>query len=493
MFRSKTENWFLALSVKESDLKLDRTAVYKPLLEDRLRLEQGIPVDDQGHILRAGLLCHLGDNLEAHLVGGFSTCFSSYDICRFCHAQHNDLKNLCGIPTAPAWTAEEYDAIFEDETVEKKYGLKQKCVFNVLDAFHAVGQMPMDAMHDFYEKVAACDAHAVILYLVHIGQISISSYNESLANIRLKDYESGDRPLPINPKAEKLTGKALSVCLHIRLMPLILSRLLNEDFQSEVLDLLFLIHKLNEFILADCFSKADIVEFRDTIVEYFEKRKNCLELFPGFVKNTPKMHYLEHYYQQIIDFGPFTCTWTARCESRHRDFVNFSESAKNFINILKTLATKNQKRMASRNYSGLFSSPTISFPGKKTTPEKERGSLPEHFFRVGDILTDKIVVKSTLYRVGHVVITEVQSEDVLQAGEILKIVVRQGRVFLLVKLYACARARFRYFDCLPKNIALVRWSTLCDYKPLIRRSSEECPRFLLHHHLPCQYRSQHEV
>ena len=32
----------------------------------------------------------------------------------------------------------------------------------------------------------------------------------------------------------------------------------------------------------------------------------------------------------------------------HRDFVNWCESSKNFVNVLKTLSNKNQKKMASR-------------------------------------------------------------------------------------------------------------------------------------------------
>jgi hypothetical protein len=93
--RSRTENWFLALSVKESDLKLNRDAVYQPLVKDLLTLEKGIPAEC-GKTLRAGLLCHLGDNLESHAVGGFSSCFSSRDVCRVCHLQYSDLQNITG-------------------------------------------------------------------------------------------------------------------------------------------------------------------------------------------------------------------------------------------------------------------------------------------------------------------------------------------------------------------------------------------------------------
>jgi hypothetical protein len=164
--------------------------------------------------------------------------------------------------------------------------------------------------------------------------------------------------------------------------------------------------------------------------------------------------------------------------------VNFAESSKNFINIVKTLGTKNQKKMASRAYSGFFSRTLIEFPGKKFSYAECPGSLPKHLFSEGDTLTDKLVVKNTNYKVGHFVVTKVYSENVLEAGCIMKIVVRQGHVYLLLKRYDCARAKFRYFDAYPLDIALVKYSTIQDYKPLISRSAEECPRFLLHHHLP---------
>lgn len=93
--RSKTENWFLALTVKESDLKSNRDAVYQPIVDDLLLLEKGITSSD-GKVLRAGLVFHLGDNLESHGVGGFNPCFSSRDVCRVCHKQHRDLEACTG-------------------------------------------------------------------------------------------------------------------------------------------------------------------------------------------------------------------------------------------------------------------------------------------------------------------------------------------------------------------------------------------------------------
>jgi hypothetical protein len=83
--RSKTENYFLVLTIRSQDLPPNREALYKPLIADLKKLEDGIPF--RGGLLKAGLLVHLGDNLEAHLVSGLSQCFSSKDVCRQCHIQ----------------------------------------------------------------------------------------------------------------------------------------------------------------------------------------------------------------------------------------------------------------------------------------------------------------------------------------------------------------------------------------------------------------------
>jgi len=333
-------------------------------------------------------------------------------------------------------------------------------------------------------KVATCDGHEIIRSLASTGVLSVTAYNDLLSNLRLEDYESTDRPLPVNLKSKQLSGKAMSVAVHVRLMPFLLSRLVADDADPDLLDLLFMLCKLNEYLLADCFSVADSVDFEELVVDYLQCRKICKEKYPEFGKNTPKLHFLEHYSEQLLDFGPFSCTGTARCESRHRDFVNWSESSKNFINILKTLGTKNQKKMASRAYTGFFSTTQIEFPGKKFSPAECSDSVPKYLFVEGDTLTDKIIVKNTKYKIGHFVVTNVVSENVLEAGCIMKIVVRHGHVYLLLKRYECARTKFRYFDAYPMDMALVKYSSICDFKPLIGRSEEECPRFLLHHHLP---------
>ncbi len=90
--RSKTENKFLVLSAKDIHLKTYRQQIYKPLLEDLQKLEAGVTVN--GKLIKAGLLCHLGDNLECHIVAGMKQSFSGGFVCRQCHIQHEDLQKI---------------------------------------------------------------------------------------------------------------------------------------------------------------------------------------------------------------------------------------------------------------------------------------------------------------------------------------------------------------------------------------------------------------
>ena len=210
-----------------------------------------------------------------------------------------------------------------------------------------------------------------------------------------------------------------------------------------------------------------------------------MAVFPAFKKVTMKMHNLEHYCFQLLDCGPFTCVWTARSESRHRDFVNYAESAKNFINLLKTLCEKTQKKVASRAFSGFFSAPEVEFHGITSTYESCSDLYAKQFSRPGDILADEVTVKNTCYKAGNIVITGVESEDVLVIGQIIKIVVRGIEVFFVVKNFEAARSRFRFFEVHSLNkVSLVLQSSLADYKPIVPIGKDETFKFVLHHHIP---------
>jgi hypothetical protein len=103
----------------------------------------------------------------------------------------------------------------------------------------------------------------------------------------------------------------------------------------------------------------------------------------------------------------------------------------------------------------------------------------------GDMLTERVNVSGTSYKVGQLVVTEVICQDIVEVGIIEKVVVRGQKVQFLVSLHVCARDRFNVFQSVPRNQGkLVSYSDLADFKPLIKRGEGTSFRFVLHHYLP---------
>jgi len=102
----------------------------------------------------------------------------------------------------------------------------------------------------------------------------------------------------------------------------------------------------------------------------------------------------------------------------------------------------------------------------------------------GDQLTDQVLIRGTTYRPGFIVITKAISPDVLEVGEILKIVLRKQAVLFLVMLSDAARNSLGFFEALPKDkVALAFYESLADFKPIIKRGDSACYPFVIHHHV----------
>ena len=147
------------------------------------------------------------------------------------------------------------------ETGRSEFGNKGPCVFYKLQSYKSNGQFPLDSLHDLLEKVIPCDAASILFDLIKQGHFTLAEYNTMMRKSCLQGYEVRDRPRIVKPRSEKLPGKALSVSLHIRLMPYVIWRLLGEPEETvdnELLDLLGILHSLNDFLHADKVNFADI-------------------------------------------------------------------------------------------------------------------------------------------------------------------------------------------------------------------------------------------
>ena len=263
--RSQIDRLQLALIFREKLLKkYSYKIIYKKIVEDLIKLENGILINiPEEKNVKVGLLVHAADNLEAHTLGGFSSCFSSKSICRFCLVQHEQLEDNIhdydGSNAHKRWTLEEYDRIAaslphvesfedddggnaslgefdlfneagdgsdvdtddededssensdEDEPVRDDRGVKSLCPLNVLQSFHCVTGFPPDLLHDLLEGVVAEDLLSIIRCLSFKGWFTVDAYNKALKDLGWSSSEAGDKPqsVPTARKISKLRGKAV--------------------------------------------------------------------------------------------------------------------------------------------------------------------------------------------------------------------------------------------------------------------------------------------
>ena len=71
-------------------------------------------------------------------------------------------------------------------------------------------------MHDILEGVVAEDLLSVIKVLIAENYFTEASYNIALQRHEYKSFETSDLPELIDLKKQKLRGKAMSICCHLR-------------------------------------------------------------------------------------------------------------------------------------------------------------------------------------------------------------------------------------------------------------------------------------
>lgn len=169
------------------------------------------------------------------------------------------------------------------------------------------------------------------------------------------------------------------------------------------------------------------------IEEYVEMRQ---ELFPH-VKLRPKHHYLLHYADLSLQFGPLIHTWTMRFESKHSYFKRCIRSSKNFRNVTKSLAERHQLFQAYQSQGSLFSPHVQASDSTSFYPELYDGGVRAAVADYGltscnSVVTDKVQVRGTSYANGMLVSLR-YSKRQLQLGQIVSIFIKSETVLLLLR------------------------------------------------------------
>ena len=197
-----------------------------------------------------------------------------------------------------------------------------------------------------------------------------------------------------------------------------------------------------------------------------------------------------HYAAAIEKFGPPKGFWTARFESKHRVSKNLAEAAKNFKNISLTLADRQQRRLASVYYRGMFTAEKFELPTrvarKKDFPTNTEFQKQIHEnMGYNDIICDKIMANQQDYKVEDVVVLLVKDRYNIEVGLIKTIMVKKKKIYFFCEKFEATRNSLEYFVTGVKSDSLqcIDLDTLADFKPLIKRGTSQKFKFVLHHNV----------
>ena len=482
--RSKIDPIQLVALCKNKDLQFfGQERIFSRLVKDLKEIEDfGIDIG-VGHNIKGAVVCILGDNLGSHYLGGFLENFSSAQyMCRYCKIQKDDMfsGNLESQRTAERRTPENYNEALQylEQTRNREQtsyeGIKQNSVFNELRYFHVCNPgLPPCIGHDLFEGIVQYDMAIFIKYLVKEKRwFTYEQINTTLKHFKLLGSDSLDKPNNVNSNGLKLGGHAVQNWIFLRIFPMIVFNRI-QDFNDQVWNLILLLRQIVELVCAPHISTGQIAYLNVLIEEYITLR---IKKFSD-VRLRPKHHYLMHYPELILQFGPLIRLWTMRMESKHTFFKWCTRSSKNFLNVTYSLAETHQLLQAFHNAGFLFGKPVqlddkaIVFCVELYNEGIQQAVSSFQFLHTHSLTSNSVVIHGTKYSKGMYVVIDKVDGDLL-LGEILCVIVSgTEHPYFIVHLCKCIFLNdvglYKVIDARQDgNIKCVDADKLLDYHPL---------------------------
>ena len=327
--------------IKKYGLKAATTKLYEELQEVT---QYGIDCLIEGQNVHFGceLLCVVGDNLSQHQIGGFFESFNAGLPCRFCSVTISDLRaGETGEARIPAIHDQQVQHIQENPNLCATYGVKSESILANLGNWHCTTSMPSDAAHDVLEGVAKITCELVLKALIAEGYFTLDVLNSRIAAFIYLGSDKTNRPSPLTKCGNKIQIRQtfIQMWCFVRLLPLFVGDLIPENNEHWCLFLQFI--QLVEYIFAPSITPGHVLYLKELIGKFLERKRTLFHR-----DDTPKDHFLSHYADQILQFGPLKHVWTLRLEAKHAYFAEVAKLNRCHKNICKTLARRHQYAFA---------------------------------------------------------------------------------------------------------------------------------------------------
>ncbi|KAK3926387.1 UvrABC system protein C [Frankliniella fusca] len=373
--RSKVDTKYLIMLIREKVFKrVGAKKCFERLLAELKQLQtEGILY--KGLQVPVKVINMLGDSLGQHMVGGFIESFSSSYFCRFCEITRKVFKASPTI-TKPQRSKENYARyVLKANLTEKPVkGIKQTCEFNSLGNFHAVRHLVCCLAHDILEGVVKWDLAGIIRNMTKKTWFTYKFLNKRIQHFKCNGIDSRNKPAFVRADGKKLGGHAVQNWSLLRLLPFIIGDKM-EDLHDPNVELYVLLKQLVEYFCSHSFLKSDIPYIKDVLLpKYFQLRSVVLvnaKLYPL----KPKHHYMMHYPELMLKYGPLIHLWTLGFEQKHKFFKHVCRMSRNFINVEYTCALRHQLNLAYQSTGPLLPKGVTEVGAVPLSPNSHKGEL----------------------------------------------------------------------------------------------------------------------
>ncbi|XP_065683273.1 uncharacterized protein LOC136096064 [Hydra vulgaris] len=436
----------------------------------------------------------VGDNLGSHTIGGFVANFSTGKFfCRYCtlDRQAFDEGKFCAQSELYRTSLSYQDSVsmLSDEDVSVE-GVKFNSVFNVLKYYNVCNPgLPPSLGHDLFEGIVKFDLPIFLTYFIKKKKwYKWDCLNKAIQNFHYLNSDCDVKPCPLKPISNhKLCGSACQNWCFLRLLPLLDGQFIN-DRADKVWELVILLRLIVQHVTAPKISEGQICYLKCLIERYLALRHS---IFPDIALR-PKHHYLAHYPDLIIQFGPLIRLWTLRFGQKHQFFKRAICHSPNFINITSTLSKKHQLLQACNSSITLFSNEVIVHKSHPLLFSTYSNSIGDATHNCGlhkySQVSVKIEIKGTLYKSGMIVVLSECELSVVEVGVIVLVLVDNNQLphFLVQKKEAHYLSELGVFQILEDSLTehlCIASESLYDNYPLSVYIVNNASFFVLKHQL----------
>ena len=239
--------------------------------------------------------------------------------------------------------------------VSVEYGINRVSSLDTLSYFSVIEGIPHDIMHDLYEGVVPHEMKLLVNHCISEAYFDLDTLNFRLEAFDFGYTETGDKPAPIVSDSRFRQG-ASQMWLLARVLPMLVGdKVPRDDARWQCFVKLL---KICEICSASLLSE-DSAAYLEVLIE--EHHTQFKSLYSGAPIIPKIMHFMIHYPQQILKYGPLIHTWTImRYEAKLRVLKRASRVS-NFKNVCQTVAKRHQHLLCYYMHSEMIINKTSKF------------------------------------------------------------------------------------------------------------------------------------